>query len=264
MRRLIFVIFILAFLITGCEQRAVTLHKQDSFQFKNSKIELTKKVRSLDITVDSGKLQVYCWDMPFISCELKQTVRDNKTEDELEKLLDKFSVETEIKDNTCFISVNYNKRIDNPDDILSEIKLTIPRRINQIKLEQDQGSFIVEDKFQGSITANIRKGNTELKALYGNVNLNCTKGNFRLGSGKLTGSNIKIESGNISLKAECQNKSDYIFETETGNIELCFPVQSDICIDAFGTVSHNQFTGVDGGTTIKASTKIGKISVNGY
>ena len=168
------------------------------------------------------------------------------------------------QDNTCYISANYNKRIDNPDDILSEIKLTIPRRINVIKLEQDQGSFIVEDKFEGSITANIRKGNTELKALYGNVNLNCTRGNFRLGSGKLTGSNIKIESGNISLKAQCQNKSDYIFETETGNIELYFPVQSDICIDAFGTVSHNQFAGVDGNTTIKASTKIGKISVNGY
>lgn len=256
---------IITILFTGCGQQAVTLHKQDSYQYKNSTIELNKKVKSLNISVDSGKLQIFCWDKPEISCEIKHTVRDKKTDEQLQKLLNKFSVKSTVKDNTFYISVDYGGKIKNSNDILSEIKLTIPRRINSIELVQQQGSFVVEDKFEGSIKAELEAASAEIKALYGSMSVRCENGNVRLNSGRLTGaSEVKIENGNIYIKAECEDKSVYSFETGTGNIELTFPVTAAISLDTEGTISHNQFTGSEGDIKVRANTKFGKMSINGY
>ncbi len=267
MKRLtIYILFLLtAILFTGCGRQAVTPHKQSSYQYKNSTIELNKKVKSLDISVDSGELRIFCWDKPEISCEIKHTVRDKKTDEQLQKLLNKFSVKSTVEDNTCHISVDYDGNIKNSNDIFSEIKLTIPRRINSIELVQEQGSFVVEDKFEGSIKAKLEAASAEIKVLYGSMSVHCENGNVRLNSGRLTGaSDVKIEKGNIYVKAECQSKSVYSFETVTGNIDLTFPVTSAISLDAVGTISHNQFTGSEGDIKVKSSTKFGKLSINGY
>lgn len=264
-RILINALFLLIIFITGCGQQAVVLHKQDSCLYKNFTVALSKKVKSLNITMDSGKLQIYCWNKPEISCEVKHTVRDKKTAEQLQQLLKKFSIKTGIKNNICHISVDYNGSIKNTDVFASEIKLTIPQQINSIDLTQEQGDFIMEDKFEGNIHAKMRTVNSELKALYGSLSVDCQKGNVRLDSGKLTGdSDVKTETGNIYIKTECADRSDYSFQTGTGNIELAFPATAGIKLDALGTISHNQFTGSEGDIKVIANTKIGKISVNGY
>ncbi len=260
-----FLFLFITILLAGCGRQAVALHKQGTYQYKNSTIELSKKVRKLDISVDSGKLQIFCWDKPEITCEIKHTVRDKKTDEQLQKLLNKFSVKSTVKDNICYISVDYDGNIKNSNDIFSEVKLTIPRRINSIELVQEQGSLVVEDKFEGSIKAELEAASAEIKALYGSMLIHCENGNFRLNSGRLTrASEVKIEKGNIYVKAECEGKSTHSFETRTGNIELTFPVTAAISLDTAGTISHNQFTGSEGDIKVNASTKFGKLSINGY
>ncbi len=264
-RLLIYISIFITILITGCSQQSVTIHKQGSYQFRNSQIELTREVRTLKVSIDSGTLQIYCWDKPDISVKTKHTVRDNKTMEQLQKLLENFKVDTSIEEGTCYIDVYYSGNIKNSKDVLSEIELTIPRRINSLEISQDQGSFIMQDYFEGNINAALNTVNTEIKSLSGGLNLRCAKGNVHLNSGKLAGgSEIKVDAGNLYIKTECQRKCNYSFETETGNIELGFPKEAGLTLDVSGTISHNRFTGSEGDTNVRVSSKFGKISINGY
>ncbi len=264
-RILICISIIFTILISGCGQQSVTIHKQGSYQFGNSQIKLTKEVRTLNVSIDSGTLQIYCWDKPDISVKTKHTVRDNKTVEQLQKLLENFKVDTRIEEGTCYIDVNYSGNIKNSKDVLSEIELTIPRRINSLEISQDQGDFILQDFFEGNINATLKAVNTEIKSLSGGLILHCVKGNVHLNSGKLAGgSQVKVDAGNLYIKTECQKKCDYSFETETGNIDLTFPKAAGLALDIYGTISHNQFTGSEGDINVKVSSKFGKISINAY
>ncbi len=267
MKRLIaFMLFIiLIFLISGCGGKAATVHKAQASQYKNSSVELPKEVKSININIDSGSLQIFCWDKQEIKFEVKHTARDNRTDEELEKLLKRYSIDSGIKDGTFVLSVDYDGKIKNPKDFFSDVKLTVPRKIKNIALTQDTGDFTLEDRFQGNITAELGSVNSEIKDMEGKLDLKCRKGNVRLNSGKLSdGSGVAVNSGNIYVKTECHNMSKYSFQTQTGNVELNFPVSSAILLDAFGSVQNNQFEGVDGDILINAGTKAGKISVNGY
>lgn len=260
------IFIILIVIITGCgsDQTAV-IPKHGASQYKNSSIEITKAINTIDINIDSGNLQIYCWDKKEIKFEAKHTVRDNKTNEDLEKLLKKYSIISEEKENTFFVTVDYDGKIKNLQDVHTDIKLTIPRQIKKLNISEQLGSLIIEDKFEGDISAKLDSVNSEIKALKGQLILKCKTGNLRLNSGKLyNGSCVDINSGSIYLKAECQEASKYSFQTQSGNVELIFPIKSNIFLKSFGTVQNNQFTGIEGDTEIEASTKMGKISVNGY
>lgn len=260
----IFLIFIL--FLCGCGGEGnVPAHKQEAVQYKNSSMEISKNIKSLDITADSANLKIYCWDKQEIKFEIKQIVRDNKLIVDLEKLLNKYYMTTKTEGNTLFFNVGFKGRIKKPEDIYSDIKLTVPRRMNNLKLSQKYGSFVVEDKFQGNIEADIDSGDTEIKAMEGELSYQCREGNIRLNSGKLLdNTKVDIKTGNIFIKTRCQEQGKYLFHTGTGNIDLSFPMESKIAFDSFGTVQNNQFTGVDGDIDIKVSSEIGKISINGY
>ncbi len=258
-------IFVLLILLTGCGKQPETLQKNSSSEDINSSIELTKDVKALNIKLDSGNINIFCWDKPDIKCEIKHTIRDYQTDDQLAKLLKKFSAETKIESSICSIDVKYKGKVRDSQDIYSEVKLTIPKRVKELTIYQDAGSLTVEDKYQGGINAELDKVNAEIRSLYGLLKLKCEEGNIRLNSGKLSNdSQVKVGSGNIHIKSACQNNSSYSFQTKAGNIDLAFPKESPINLDVFGTVTNNQFTGMDGSITVNASTNIGKISVNGY
>jgi hypothetical protein len=261
----LYILIILTFMVTGCGDKDTKVLKHGVALYKNSSIEITKGINTVDINIDSGNLQIYCWDKQEIKFEAKHIIRDYETNEELEKQLKKYKVVSEEQENTFLFTVNYKGDIKNNKDIYTDIKLTIPRRIKNIKVSQQLGSLIIEDKFEGNIAAQLDSVNSEIKALKGKLLFKCEKGNLRLNSGKLTNeSYADIKSGSIYLKAECQEQSKYSFQTQLGNVELNFPVNSNILLKSFGTVKNNQFTGVWGNIEIETSTKMGEISVNGY
>lgn len=261
-----YIIIILALILTGCgSDKATVIPKHGASQYKNSTIEITKGIDTININVDSGNLQIYCGDKKEIGFEVKHTIIDNKTNEELEKLLKKFSITSNEKKNTLFFNVDYKDKIKGTQSIFTDIKLTISRRIKKINLTQQFGSLTIEDKYEGNIAANLESVNSEIKAMEGQLVFECDKGNIRLNSGKLlNGSLVHISEGNITVKAECFEQSTYSFKTVKGNIDLNFPVSSSILLESFGTVKNNQFTGIQGNIEIVTSTKMGKISVNGY
>lgn len=268
MKRIILYILILLIIIpiiSGCGSKETELAKHQAFAYKNSTVKVTKDVKTIDINIDSGNLKIFSWDKEEIKYEAKHIVRDNKTDDQLDNMLKKYSIVSDVKDKIYKISVGYDGKITNAQDFVTDIELTIPRYIKKINISQQLGSIIVEDKIEGDIVAKLDSASTEIKSINGQLVLKGDSGNVRVNSGKLTNnSSIDISAGNIFVKAECQEQSKYSFQTVKGNIELIFPIDSNILIDSFGTVKNNQFTGVEGNINIKASTKMGKISVNGY
>ena len=267
MRQLsLYIVIILIVIITGCgSDKAAITTKNGVSQYKNSSIEITKVIDTININVDSGNLQIYLDDKNEIDFRVKHTIRDYKTNEELEKLLKKYSITSKKQKNSLFFTVHYRDKIKGTQTVCSDIKLTISRRIKKINISQQLGSLAIEDKYEGDIVAKLDSVNSEIKSMEGKLSFECVTGNLRLNSGKLLdGSLVDINSGSIYVKAECMDKSKYSFKTQKGNIRLNFPVSSDILLESFGTVQNNQFTGLVGNIEIETSTKMGKISVNGY
>ncbi len=261
----LYILIIIMLIVAGCGDKDTVTIKHGVSQYKNSSIEISKAINDVDITIDSGNLKIYFWDKMEIRFVAKHTIRGNKTTEELEKLLDKYSIKTEKQGKVFLFNVDYKGKIMNIQDTYTDIELTIPRRIKKINISEQLGSLTVEDKFEGDIVTKLDSVNSEIKLLNGKLVYEGKEGNLRLNSGRLlNGSRVEINSGNIYIKAKCQEKSKYLFQTETGNIELNFPISSNILIESFGTVQNNQFTGMDGNVEVKTSTNMGKISVNGY
>lgn len=252
-------------LFSACGTENSAFPKHSVYGYHNGSIKVNKETKTLDISIDSGNLEIYCWDKNEIRYEAKHIARGNKSDEELQNLLKKYSIKSNQKEKTISLSVTFAYKIKKAQDFLTDIKVTIPRSIRNINLKQKVGSIIIEDKFDGNISGNLDFVNTEIKEMNGKLIWKCDTGSFRLGSGKLLAdSTVNIEAGNISVKAECQRNSQYSFKTDVGNVELNFPVDSDITVDSYGTLQNNQFTGIDGDIKVEASTKMGKISVNGY
>lgn len=266
MKRIPLCLVMAAFIIlSSCGNENKVFPKHSTYSYNNGVVKVSKSIKTLDINIDSGNLQIYCWDDDEIKYEAKHVVRGNKSDEDLQKLLKKYSVKSNQKEKTTYITVSYAYKVKKPQDFYTEIKLTIPRTIKNISIKQDVGSILIEDKFEGNITGDIDSVNTEIKAINGKLCWKCDTGNFRLGSGKLLRDSIvNIAAGNISAKAECQINSQYIFKTGAGNVELSFPRDSDVTVDSYGTLQNNQFTGIDGNIQVKATTDMGKISINGY
>lgn len=262
----LYILIILIAIITGCGSgKDIVTSKHGAFEYKNSSMQITKDINTMEINIDSGNLQIYCWDNNEIKFEAKHTVIDNKTNEELEKLLKKYSITSKELKNTFYFTVDYKDKIKKTQNIYTDIKLTIPRHIKKMNIFQQMGSLIIEDKYEGDIAAQLDYVNSEIRSMKGQLIYKGDKGNLRLDSGELSkGSSVDINSGSIFVKAECQQQSKYLFQTQKGNVELNFPVNSNILLDTFGTVQNNQFTGIEGNIEIETSTKMGKISVNGY
>lgn len=266
MKRISLCLVMASFIIlSSCGSENTVFPKHSTYSYNNGSVKVNKSIKTLDINIDSGNLQIYCWDNDEIKYEAKHIARGNKSDETLEKLLKKYSIKSIKKEKTTFITVSYAGKIKKPQDFYTDIKLTVPRTIKNISIKQDVGSILIEDKFEGNITGDVDSANTEIKGMNGKLSWKCDTGNFRLGSGKLLrDSTVNITAGNISSKAECQDNSEYVFKTGAGNVELSFPKDSDITVDSYGTLQNNQFTGIAGNINVKAATDMGKIAINGY
>lgn len=252
-------------ILSSCGSENTVFPKHSTYDYRNGSIKVSKSIKALNINIDSGNLQIYCWDNDEIKYEAKHVVRGNKSDEALRKLLKNYSIKSGQKEKTTFIAVSYADKIKKPQDFYTEIKLTLPRTIKNLSIKNGVGSVLVEDKFEGNITGDVDSVNTEIKAMNGKLIWKCDTGNFRLGSGKLLrDSTINITAGNISSKAECEDNSQYVFKTGAGNVELSFPKESEITVESYGTLQNNQFTGITGNIQVKAATNMGKIAINGY
>lgn len=264
-RNILFVVIILLIFVCGCGDKYKAISKHAATTYKNSSFEIARGVNTLNINLDSGNLQIYCWDNKEIQMELKHAVVDFKTIEGLEKLLKEFDVTNEERKNAFMLSVEYRNKIAKNQNIYSDLKITIPKRIKNLNITQKSGSLAIEDKYEGNLTAQLDEVNSEIKSMKGQLKLKCKNGNVRLNSGKLQNrSYADVDAGNIFIKTECQQKSNYLFKTNAGNVDLNFPVSSDILVQSLGTILNNQFSGMEGTIKIETSTKMGKISVNRY
>jgi hypothetical protein len=212
-------------LFTGCEGDNTAIPKHGASMYDDSSVVLNRGTKTLDITIDSGYLQIYCWDKKNIKLETKHNIRGNKTDEELEELLKNYSIMSKEEDSTLFFTVDYDGTIKKPQDIYTDIKLTIPKQIKKLNISQQYGKIIIRDKFEGNIEADLDYVNSEIKSLKGQLLYECDNGNLRLNSAKLLNQSFaNINSGNIFVKAKCQEKSNYSFKTKSGNIDTGFPL----------------------------------------
>ncbi|MHB8062052.1 MAG: hypothetical protein ACYDG2_05355, partial [Ruminiclostridium sp.] len=167
-RIFLYMFIILIVIITGCENsEGMASPKHGLSLYKDSAIEISKDINTIDINIDSGNIQIYCWDKKEIKFEAKHNIRDNKTSEELEKQLKKFSIISKEQENTFLFAVDYKGNIKNTQDIYTDIKLTLPRRIKKIDITQQIGVLKIEDKFEGDISAQLDSVNSEIKAMTG-------------------------------------------------------------------------------------------------
>ena len=266
-RRLFF--FMLAALIivctTACSQENEKLSKQETTDYKSDVIKLDRGTSTLNIDLDTSNIQIYASsESKVLSYEIKYVVRAAKSTDERKKMLGNFKQECTQNNRNVNFSLNYYGRSKSMD-IFTEIKLNIPRQITQLNVKQKSGTLKLNDRFIGALVVDSDDLNSEINELEGLINYTGNSGNVRVDCAKLYGeTNITLNKGNISFKGSVKKGAPYRFETDKGNINLNFPLDADLEINSYGTVSHNQFSGKKGEVKVDVSTKMGQISIDGY
>ena len=249
---------------TACSQENEKLSKQETTDYKSDVIKLDRGTSTLNIELDTSNLQIFTSDNKVISYDVKYVIRAAKSTEERKKMLDKFKQECTQSNSNVNFSLNYSGRRKSMD-IFTEVKLNIPRQITQLNINQKSGTLKLKDRFIGALVVDSDNINSEINELDGLIKYTGNSGNVRVDCAKLYGeTNIALYKGNISFKGSVKKGAPYSFKTDKGNINLNFPLDSDIEINSYGTVSHNQFSGKKGEVKVDVSTKMGQISIDGY
>ena len=249
---------------TACSQENEKITKQEATSYKSDVLKLDKGTSTLNIELDTSNLQIFASESKEISYDVKYVVRAAKKTDEINKMLDKFELQCDQKNKVVNFSVKYSGR-SNKKDIFTQVILKIPSQITQLNISHKNGELRLNDRFIGALVVDSDSVNCEINELDGLIDYTGESGGIRVDCAKLYGeSNIALHEGNIYFKGDVKKGVAYSFLTDKGNISLNFPLDADLDINSYGTVSHNQFSGKKGEVKVKVAAKIGQIKIDGY
>jgi len=215
----------------------------------------------LEIVSDSGDIEVYSWDREDVKFEITTKIRGTQEVEELEKRLIEFKIDIFQEENKVMLNSKFNGRIERSEEIKHEYKVFVPKKnLERFDLRLDTGKIKFYDDIKCNLNAQMKAANLDINRFEGVIKVNTDRGNLRIAGGKICkGSDIKIITGNILIKAQYEDDAVYCFQTGMGNIELDIPEQSKVCVESIGTTEINEFLYEDFPTRITLISDMGKI-----
>ncbi len=233
-----------------------------------SKTYKAGKNSTLSVDSDYGNICIYCWDNSEIKFDVKKKIRGIGDKNKLEKKLKDFKIETNGSESVISLVSRYEGDKNNPIDNSIDVNIYVPRNSRDISLKLNTGTIKIIDSIKCNLKTDVKMANVDIASMEGEIQALAQMGNIRIGSGRiLKNSNIKLEQGNISVKADLSKMSDGQFETGLGNIELQVEKNSLIEFETIGEVEINEFKNMvmeDVSGKIRLSTSMGKISIRKY
>ncbi len=234
----------------------------------NSYIERVIKADSplaLNLSCDSGNIEVYAWESSEIKFEVTKRVRGVLKKEVLSEKLKNFDIEINKDESKIFFRSEYVGKDKNPIDRSIDLIIYLPKSVDVLNLKLDIGNIKFHDDLKGILNADINMANMEINKFDGVVNIKGDVGNVRISNGKIEGESSIIKNiGSISVKAEFKEEGKYLFKTGTGNIDLILPDNSQIAFESIGELEINEFSDSDYPTKAHVETSMGKIAIKKY
>jgi hypothetical protein len=187
-----------------------------------------------------------------------------ESEDILKKGLDDFRIEFKQENNDFYFISSYNGPIKNQIDRAVDLSITVPKDIKSISCQLDVGKIKIHDDIKCELKLKINMANIDINRFDGIISLEADMSDLRISGGRLKdGSNVKINMGNIQVKAELE-EGCYDFDTNMGNIDLSFPAKSDINLETIGTVEQNEFISSSSLVSLRVRSGMGRIEIKKY
>jgi PBP1b-binding outer membrane lipoprotein LpoB len=254
----------LCLILYGCASDTAGFKPKREVVSYDEKILNTDQFPSLDLTNNSGNIEIYSWDRREIKFEIKKRIRGMGSEEILKKDLDGFRIEFKQENDDFYFISSYNGPIKSQIDRAIDLNVTIPKDIKSISCQLDVGKIKIHDDIKCELKFKINMANIDINRFDGIINLKADMSDLRISGGRLKdGSNIKINMGNIQVKAELEEGS-YNFDTNMGNIDLSFPSESDINLETIGTVEQNEFISSSNLVFLRVRSGMGKIAIKKY
>jgi len=271
MKRILYssIIILLFFMQAACvNEGSLDLGpKKEAVEFISKTYKAGNK-SPLIIECDYGNISIYCWDKSEIKFDIKKKIRGIGDKDKLEKMLGDFKIETNSDNNLISFASRYEGDRRNPVDSSIDLNIYAPRYSGDIGIKLDTGTVKIIDSIKCNLKTDIKMANVDIASMEGKIEALAEMGNIRIGSGKIIKeSNIKIEQGNINIKADFSDLGYGQFETGLGNIELQVEKNSQVEFETIGEVEINEFkdlTMEEASGKIRLSTSMGKISIRKY
>jgi hypothetical protein len=262
---LTFFISINMFFVSGCRFKEEICGSKKEVVSYYKKILGTDGSPEINIRLDSGNIEIYSWCEETVKFELTKKVRGMQKTEILKKKLDNFLVSTENEDNSIFLNVRYNEVIDNPADILSDLRVYIPKKLGLLNCKLGVGKIKIYDDLRCMLKIDVDTANININRFEGILSFKAQMGDLNIAGGRiLKGSAINTGMGNILIKAEIESSGNYQFETGMGNIDLSLPEKSNIMLQYEGNLQKNEFLYSQKGALIKIKNQMGRIAVKKY
>ncbi|MCX7920484.1 MAG: hypothetical protein N3B21_00455 [Clostridia bacterium] len=263
--RLPVVLVSIAILLSGCNE-AVSINtgpKKEVTLYTEKLLKVDKSVY-LNVTCDSGDIEVYVWDRNEVKFEIIKRIRGVEERALLEERLENFEIEEVYEEDKVTFSSKYKGSIKKPQDIRADIKVLMPRKVLGMNIKLDIGSIKLFDHIKCPLNIEVDMANTIINSFEGKITFESDMGNIRIDNGIIQrGSEITSNMGNIGITASYEENAQYSFETNVGNIDLVIPSDTDISFESIGTVEANDFkdVGFNHPTKLKLRSGMGKISI---
>jgi len=263
-RLFLLVLVFFAVIITGCSGAASFEPKKVVSSYNEESIEVEYPLY-IDITGDSGNINIFSWDRDEVKFEITKKLRGIQSKEELAKMLEDFEITAEKRGKKIVFNSEYKGKIKNPSNKSVDLRVYIPKKVDSIDIKLDTGIIKFFDDVRSEINLNVDSVNVDINKLIGKVIMVADMGNLRISGGMLkSGSSVKTNFGNISVKTELEETGEYYFGTNIGSIDLSLPEGTEFDVEAKGSIRSNEFEQCFSGAKIKLESKMGDISLTRY
>ena len=256
----LFIVILMAFLLSGCGiAHAKTNSKIEVSSSAHHTIEL-KDTYNLDVSCDSGNIEVYTWKSDDIKFEITRRVSGTYKKEVLNKMLGDFEIDIKSDNNTVFLTSRYKGGQNSCIDTIVDFVIYMPKEIDSMNYMLGGGKIKLFDDTHGVLNADLNNTDIEINRFDGILNVTGNSGNVKISSGKMIGnSKVKKNSGNINIKSEFDEKGEYIFCTSRGYIDLI--TNSKVDFETVGELEINEFEDSMASSEVKRNDQMGKVRV---
>jgi hypothetical protein len=260
---IILVIIACILLVQGCSKDDIIIGPKSEVTSYSEKTIKADKPIELNISCDSSNIEISTWDKNEAKFEVTKRIRGLESKEILESKLKDFNITEENSDNKVTFISKYKENIKSPQDIMTDLKLTLPSEMKALNIKVDTGTIKVYSKIKCDLKLDINMVNTIINSFEGKINLKGDMGNLTIVKGKINkDSSVVVNMGNISINAEYDEDGIYDYETDVGNIDLKIPEDSKISVESSGVIEGNKFVNKLYKTKIKLRSDMGKITIN--
>lgn len=262
----ILVILSLFFIPCGCKEEKAApgpIRETVSYCEESVKIDYPPV---LNVVCDIGNMEFYSWGRNEIKFEITKKIRGIQEKKVLDKRLKGFSVVLEKDGHEVRFRSAYRGYLGKDEDRSLDLRVYLPQRVEEVNLKLNRGRIRMFDDIKCRLKADVDTANLSINSFKGCLNIKADVCDLRIDEGRiLNGSSVLVNMGSIRIRAEFEKDGDYSFVTNTGDVCLLLPADSNIGFETAGTVETNEFadsTGLPAG--IKVSSGMGKIEIKKY